>query len=114
MAIHYNLAKVYAQSNTDGDLVIKTITTFVNQAPINLKEIDLSIKSKDYKLTFSQAQKIKPSLDLLGMTVTYDEMDQVEMWATKQGKRKEIVDTIESIKNQIEKAVKEIKKDFNV
>jgi len=93
---------------------MQIITLFVTEVPEDLKQIDLGIKTKDHKLAYSYAHKIKPSLDLLGMTVAFEEILQVEAWTKAEGKRKEIVDTFASIQSQIEKAVKEIKKDFEL
>jgi HPt (histidine-containing phosphotransfer) domain-containing protein len=114
MAINYNLAKVYALSDNDPEFVMQIITLFVTEVPEDLKQIDLGIKIKDRKLAYSYAHKIKPSLDLLGMTVAFEEILQVEAWTKAEGKRKEINDTFASIQSQIEKAVKEIKKDFEL
>ena len=114
MAINYNLAKVYALSDNDPEFVMQIITLFVTEVPEDLKQIDLGIKTKDHKLAYSYAHKIKPSLDLLGMSVAFEEILQVEAWTRAEGKRKQINDTFESIQSQIDKAVKEIKKDFEL
>ncbi|MEO5775252.1 MAG: histidine kinase [Flavobacterium sp.] len=114
MAINYNLSKVYALSDNDPEFVMQIITLFVTEVPEDLKQIDLGIKTKDHKLAYSYAHKIKPSLDLMGMTVAFEEILQVEAWTKVEGKRKEIVDTFDSIQSQVEKAVKEIKKDFEL
>lgn len=114
MAINYNLAKVYALSDNDPEFVMQIITLFVTEVPEDLKFVEQGIKDKDHKLAYSYAHKIKPSLDLLGMTVAHQEILEVEAWTKREGKRKEIDDTFESIKSQVEKAVKEIKKDFEV
>jgi hypothetical protein len=50
----------------------------------------------------------------MGMTMAYEEIIQVEDWTKIQGKKKEIEATFESIKSQVEKAIKEIKKDFEI
>jgi HPt (histidine-containing phosphotransfer) domain-containing protein len=114
MAINYNLAKVYALSDNDPEFVMQIITLFVTEVPLDMEQIDLGIKNKDHKLAYSYAHKIKPTLDLLGMTVAFEEILQVEAWTKREGKRKEIVDTFESVQSQVEKAVKEIKKDFEL
>lgn len=114
MAINYNLAKVYALSDNDPEFVMQIITLFVNEVPEDMKLIDQGIEEKDHKLAYSYAHKIKPSLDLLGMTVAHQEILEVEAWTKREGKRKEIKDTFESVKSQVEKAVKEIKKDFEI
>jgi HPt (histidine-containing phosphotransfer) domain-containing protein len=114
MAINYNLAKVYALSDNDPEFVMQIITLFVTEVPEDMKQIDLGIKEKDHKLAYAYAHKIKPTLDLLGMSVAFEEILQVEAWTKREGKRKEINDTFESIQSQVDKAIKEIKKDFEV
>ena len=114
MAINYNLAKVYALSDNDPEFVMQIITLFVTEVPEDMKQIDQGIEEKDHKLAYSYAHKIKPSLDLMGMTVAHQEILEVEAWTKREGKRREIKDTFESVKSQVEKAVKEIKKDFDL
>jgi len=114
MALNYNLAKVYALSDNDPEFVNQITTLFVTEVPLDLIQIKLGIKTKDHKLAYSYAHKIKPSLDLLGMNTAFEDNLQIEAWTKREGKRKEIIDTFESLESQIEKAVKEIKKDFNL
>ena len=114
MAINYNLSKVYALSNNDPDFVLEIVQLFVSEIPKDLKQMEHGIKGKNYKQAYAFAHKIKPSLDLLGMNIAYDEILQVEVWSKAEGKRREIEATYQSIKSQLEKAIKEIKKDFEV
>jgi HPt (histidine-containing phosphotransfer) domain-containing protein len=114
MALNYNLAKVYALSDNDPDFVNQIITLFVTEVPQDLTQVKLGIKTKDHKLAYAYAHKIKPSLDLLGMNVAFEEILQIEAWAKAEGKRKEINATYDSVESQIEKAVKEITKDFDL
>jgi hypothetical protein len=48
------------------------------------------------------------------MNVAYEEILQVEAWTKREGKRKEIKEIFKSIEEQVEKAVKEINKDFEL
>lgn len=114
MALHYNLAKVYALSDNDPEFVSEIINLFVAEVPVDLEQVKNGIEEKDYKLAYSYAHKIKPSLDLLGMNVAFEEILQIEAWTKNEGKKKEIKETYKSVASQIEKAVKEIKKDFNL
>ena len=114
MAIHYNLEKVFERSKGDDFLVKKEIKSFISEIPLELKNLISTIKNKQYKTVNELAKTIKPILELMGMTIAHDEMLQVENWAIKQGKRREIEATIESIKTQIEKAVKEMNKEYKV
>ena len=114
MALNYNLSKVDALSDNDPEFVNQIITLFITEVPLDLIQIKLGIKTKDYKLAYSYAHKIKPSLDLMGMKLAFEEILEVEAWGKREGKRKEINHTFNSIESQIEKAVKEITKDFNL
>ncbi len=114
MAVNYNLSKAYSLSENDNDFVLQIVHLFVNEIPDDLLEIKDGIEFKNYEKAYSFAHKIKPSLDFLGMTVAFDEIILVEEWTKKQGKRKEIKDTFKSIQSQVEKAIKEMSKDFNI
>ena len=114
MAIHYNLAKVFERANSEPLLVRNQVEHFITKVPIAVKNLVRNIKNKEYRIALDGAKKIKPTLELMGMTIAYDEITLVENWAVKQGKRREIGATIESIKNQIEKASKEMNKEFKI
>ena len=114
MALHYNLAKVYAISENDDGFVLQIATLFVSEIPSDLMQVKEGINLKDYKLAYSNAHKIKPTLDLLGMSVAFEEILCIEDWTRKEGKRSEIKETYKDLESRIEKAVKEIKKDFNL
>lgn len=114
MALNYNLSKVYAISDNDSEFVNEILTLFVNDVPEDLAQIKEGIKKKDHKHAYAYAHKIKPTLDLLGMTVAFEEILEVEAWTKAEGKRKDIEHTFDSIKSQIKEAIKEIKKDFDL
>ena len=114
MAIHYNLSKVYALSENDDDFVKAIVSLFATEVPNDLLLIKDGINEGIHQQAYAYAHKIKPSLDLLGMAQAFEEVLQIEQWGKKEGKRKEIIEIYKSLEHQIEKAVKEIKKDFEV
>jgi hypothetical protein len=114
MALNYNLAKVYALSDNDPEFVNEILTLFVTEIPEDLAQIKEGIKKKDHKHAYAYAHKIKPTLDLLGLNVAFEEILQVEAWTKVEGKRKDIDYTFKSIKAQVKDAIKEIKKDFDL
>jgi HPt (histidine-containing phosphotransfer) domain-containing protein len=114
MALHYNLAKVYALSDNDSEFVNQIVTLFVTEIPDDLIEIKEGIKKKDHKHAYAYAHKVKPSLDLLGLNIAFEEILQIEAWTKAEGEKKEIKETFKSVKNQVEEAVKELKKDFGL
>ncbi len=114
MALHYNLAKVYALSDNDPEFVLQIVTLFVTEIPEDIAEIKEGIKKKDHKHAYSYAHKVKPSLDLLGLKVAFEEILQIEAWTKAEGEKKEIKETFKSVKHQVEDAIKELKKDFDL
>ena len=114
MALHYNLSKVYALSDNDPEFVNQILVLFVNEVPKDLLQIKTGIKNKAHKQVYAYAHKIKPTLDLMGMNVAFEEILQIEAWTKIEGKKKEIIETYKSVKSQVKDAIKEIKKDFNL
>ena len=114
MALHYNLAKVYAISENDPEFVEQIIHLFVNEIPSDLAYIKQAIEDKNHRLCYEYAHKIKPSLDLLSLNIALDEVILIELWAKSLGKKKEVIELYRSASERIEKAIKEIKKDFNL
>jgi hypothetical protein len=103
MALHYNLAKVYALSDNDPEFVLQIVTLFVTEIPEDLAEIKEGIKKKDHKYAYSYAHK-----------VAFEEILQIEAWTKIEGEKKEIKETFKSVQHQVKDAIKELKKDFDL
>ena len=114
MAINYNLSKVYALSDNDPEFVNEILNLFVTEVPEDLMQIKEGIKKKDHKHAYAYAHKIKPTLDLMGLNVAFEEILQVEAWIKYESKKKDIKETFKSVKSQVKEAIKEIKKDFDL
>jgi HPt (histidine-containing phosphotransfer) domain-containing protein len=105
---------VYALSDNDPEFVNQILALFVSEIPEDLLEIKEGIKKKDHKHAYAYAHKVKPSLDLLGLNIAFEEILQIEAWTKAEGEKKEIKETFKSVKNQVEEAIKELKKDFGL
>ncbi|WP_300568926.1 Hpt domain-containing protein [Flavobacterium sp.] len=114
MAIHYNLAKVYAISDDDKDFVLQIVNLFVEEVPADVQQIRVGIKAKDYPYAYGFAHKVKPTLDLLGMEAAHEEILQIEQWTKNEGKKKEIKEIYKSLSERVDSALAEIKKDFSI
>lgn len=114
MALQYNLSKVYEISENDVEFAYQIVNLFLSEVPDEIKSMKVGIEEKDYTRVYTSAHKIKPSLDLLGMDIAYDENLQIMSWTKAEGKRKEIKDTFKALKGRVEATVKEIKKDFKI
>lgn len=114
MALQYNLSKVYEISENDNDFALQIVSLFLSEVPDEIASIKMGIEEKDYMRTYAASHKIKPSLDLLGMDIAYEENLQIMAWSKSQGKRKEIKEVFKSLKERVDLSIKEIKKDFKI
>ncbi|MEO4006600.1 MULTISPECIES: histidine kinase [unclassified Flavobacterium] len=114
MAIHYNLSKVYEISDNDAEFAQQIIQLFVSEIPNEIRLIKEGIEEKDFDKTYSASHKIKPTLDLMGMDLAYDENLHIMEWTKSQGKKKEIKEVFKSLKEHVDNTLKEIKKDYNL
>lgn len=114
MALHYNLSKVYAISDNDVDFARQIVVLFLEEVPAEVKNIRKGLKEKDHTMVYHAAHKIKPTLDLLGMDLAYEDVLAIESWSRAEGRKKEIKEIVKSLKNYVKLTVKELKKDYNL
>lgn len=114
MAIHYNLAKVYANENLNQEFTKKILNDFINHLPEDIKMIEFGIESKQYDSVKILTSKIKPTFDTFGMNTAYEELELIEHWTEVKGRRKEVTENFKNVQSKVNKAIKEIKKDFNL
>ncbi|MHA3788020.1 Hpt domain-containing protein [Flavobacterium hauense] len=114
MALYYNLSKVYAISDNDVEFAKQIVVLFLEEVPVEITNIKDGLEEKDYQKVYHAAHKIKPTLDLLGMDLAYEDVVAVETWSRAEGKRKEIKDIVKSLKEYVSKTVKELKKDYDL
>ncbi len=114
MALQYNLSKVYEISENDSDFALQIVSLFLEEVPGEIQSMKNSIELKDYTQTYASAHKIKPTLDLLGMDIAYEDNMLIMNWTKQEGKRKEIKEVFKSLKSRISEATEEIKKDFKL
>lgn len=114
MALQYNLSKVYEISENDNDFALQIVLLFLEEVPVEIQSMKNSIELKDYTQAYASAHKIKPTLDLLGMDMAYEDNMLIINWTKEEGKRKEIKEVFKSLKNRVSEATEEIKKDFKL
>jgi len=114
MALHYNLSKVYAISDNDPEFARQIVTLFLEEVPAEVKNIREGLKEKDHNRAYHAAHKIKPTLDLLGMDLAYDDIVNIEKWTRAEGKKKEIKAVVKNLRELVKLTIKELKKDYNL
>jgi len=114
MALTYNLSKVYAISDNDVEFAKQIVVLFLEEVPAEIKNIKSGYKEKDHMKVYHAAHKIKPTLDLLGMDLAYEDVLAVETWARAEGKKKEVKEIYKALKERVGDTIKELKKDYNL
>ena len=114
MALNYNLSKVYAISDNDVEFAKQIVVLFLEEVPKEIRNIKEGLKEKDHTMVYHAAHKIKPTLDLMGMDLAYEDVIAIENWTKAEGKKKEIKGVYKSLKEQVSLTIKELKKDYNL
>lgn len=114
MALNYNLSKVYSISDNDVEFAKQIVVLFTEEVPVEIKNIKEGLKEKDHKKVYYAAHKIKPTLDLMGMDIAYQDVVLIEKWATAEGRKKEIKEVVKSLRKGVKLTLKELKKDYNL
>lgn len=114
MALTYNLTKVHAISDNDVDFAKQIVVLFLEEVPAEVKNIKRGVKEKDHQKVYQSAHKIKPTLDLLGMDLAYEDVVAIETWTRTEGKKREIKEVVRALKVKIAESSKELKKDYNL
>lgn len=112
MALHYNLSRVYEISDNDPDFAHQIVRLYLEEVPFEFKQLKKAVDTKEYAKAYQHAHKMKPTLEMLGMTLAHEEIIVVENWCKIAGKRKEIKGVIKNLQTFIDAASKELKKDF--
>lgn len=114
MPLYYNLSKVYFLSEKKPEVIQAMVTTFISESDTASKKIKKGIKKKEYDTVFHYVSSIEASLDLFGLDTAHDNAIRILQWTELKGKKKEIKETFSEFKKQIEKAVKELCKDYKI
>ncbi|OYQ36125.1 histidine kinase [Flavobacterium cyanobacteriorum] len=114
MALTYNLLKVNAISDNDAQFARQVVTLFIEEVPFEIKNMKDGLRKKNHQKVYHAAHKIKPTLDLLGMDLAYEDVLTIEAWTRAEGKKKEIKEVIKSLKLQVDQTVRELIKDYNL
>jgi hypothetical protein len=114
MALNYNLSKVYAISDNDVEFARQIVVLFSEEVPAEIKNIKKGFKEKDHIRVYHAAHKIKPTLDLLGMDLAYEDVLAIEAWTREKGKNKEVKEIVKSLKERVNLTLKELKKDYDL
>ena len=110
----YDLKQLKKLADGDDDFVKEMIELFVENAPINLDEIKASLDNKDYNSIGYLAHKIKPSLDLMGLSNLKKDIIKLEELSQYGEDYDKISKIIVNLDSYCKVVISDLKKDFNI
>ena len=114
MALYYDLEPLYVRFKHDEVFVRDHLIIFCKDGRKVLKKVKVAITDKKHLQVERQLLKIKPYLEFLGMDLALDELNAMLIWASIEGKKKEVKEIFKAFKFHLKKGIKELEKDFNL
>ncbi|WP_375239132.1 Hpt domain-containing protein [Aurantibacter sp.] len=113
MANNYNLEKVNAIAEDDKEFVAVLVQTLLDELPEDVTMLQQAVEAVDYEQTYQVAHKMKPTIELFGLK-HYDTLIEIQNWGKFSQKDKTIDSQLEVFVHSVNKALSEIKNDFNL
>ncbi len=110
----YNLDKINEMAEGDEDFVNSVISVFLDEVPVDLRELETAIQNSNHDQVYKLAHKIKPNVDLLGMEQTRAVALEIETLGKSEGNMETIRERFPVLKRDIEQVIAELRKDFDV
>ncbi len=113
MEQYYKLDRVRELADNDAEFIETLALTFLEEVPEDAALLKVAVASKDYKAAYQSAHKMKPTIDLFELGVL-DDLIEVQDWGKFEKVGDDVSHKLEIVLTAIDKAVEEIKQDFNV
>lgn len=109
----YNLDSVEEMAGGDQDFLKVVVQTFIEEIPPDLEAMNQAVSENNPGQAYQYAHKMKPNLQMFGLELM-PQIKVIEEWA-RDGKEKTKVDeAAEIITLKVDKAVNELKQDFDL
>ncbi|NQY07166.1 MAG: Hpt domain-containing protein [Flavobacteriaceae bacterium] len=113
MELNYKLYKVKELAGGDEDFVKAIAEAFLEEIPEAVSLIKEGVEKYDFKKTYENAHKIKPTVQMFELGI-YNDVITLQDWGKFEQKDKDVTLQLEKIIEVVKLAVKEIKADFNL
>ncbi|WP_445733060.1 Hpt domain-containing protein [Mariniflexile sp.] len=113
MEQHYKLFRVRELADGDEDFIASLAEAFLEEVPEDAERLKKAVAEKDYHDAYQAAHKMKPTIDLfeLGVLAT---LIEVQDWGKFEKKDLDVTSQLNTVMSAVDKAVAEIKSDFNL
>ena len=113
MEQHYKLFRVRELADNDEDFVKTLAETFLEEVSVDAERLKNAVTEKDYQEVYQAAHKMKPTLDMFELGIL-DALIEVQDWGKFTKKDIDITDKLNIVLTSVDKALVEIKSDFNL
>ncbi|MEL0456864.1 Hpt domain-containing protein [Flavobacteriaceae bacterium SZ-1-7] len=113
MELNYKLHRVRELADNDEDFVKSLAEAFLEEVPVDAERLKKAVAEKDYFNAYQAAHKMKPTVDLFELGVL-DTLIEVQDWGKFEKRDLDVSAELDIVVSAVEKAVAEIKSDFNL
>jgi len=110
----YGLNKIKEMAEGDSEFISSVIGVFLEEVPEDLKSLEVAVDSGDFGQIYQLSHKLKPNVDLLEMESTRVLALEMETMGKNQEDLEGIRARFGRMKQDIDLAVTELKKDFDL
>ena len=113
MEQHYKLFRVRELADNDEDFIEVLAATFLEEVAEDAERLKKAVAEKDYQEAYQAAHKMKPTIDLFELGVL-DTLIEVQDWGKFTKTDLDVSSQLEVVITAVDKALEEIKSDFNL
>lgn len=113
MEKHYKLLRVRELADNDEDFIAALAAAFIEEVPEDAERLKKAVAEKDYFNAYQAAHKMKPTVDLFELGVL-DILIEVQDWGKFEKKDMDIKPQLDIVLAAVERAVNEVRSDFNL
>jgi HPt (histidine-containing phosphotransfer) domain-containing protein len=113
MEQHYKLFRVRELADNDEDFIGALAAAFLEEVPVDADRLKKAVAEGDYYNAYQAAHKMKPTVDLFELGVL-DTLIEVQDWGKFEKRDLDVSSQLDIVISAVDKAVSEIKSDFNL
>ena len=98
-------------SNGSNEFIFQMITVFMEEIPIEIKNLETHLKNKDWPALRATSHKMKPSFSFMGVKELEESIHTIEEYCAAEKNLDQLPGLIESIKTITEDVIKELEKE---
>lgn len=110
----YDLKQLEELSDGSSEFVIEIVKVFLSDVPKQLNNLRLSFNKNDFDELTRIAHKLKPSIDLLGITSLTEDIRIIEGYSKNGTHINELSNLIVNVQTTLNKTTEELKADFSL